>query len=164
MPSRFRFPRITRSEQLWIPLAQDPLFGGWTGKRAGHWLQVTGRLKPGVTTTQARAELNAIGTRLAEEFPAENSGWVARMAPLQDLIVGNVRSVLLVLLSVVGLVLLIACANIANLLLLAPLRARKRSQSGRPSEPGAPGRFGNCWWKTWRCPDGRSEWASRLLT
>jgi predicted permease len=126
MPSRFRFPLVTESEQLWVPLAQDPLFGSWMARRDGHWLQVTGRLKPVVSVAQAQAELKAIGARLAKDFPKENDGWVAQMMPLQQLLVFDVRSALFLLLGAVGLVLLIACANIANLLLTrATSRARE---------------------------------------
>jgi predicted permease len=117
MPAGFRFPAISEDEQIWIPLAQDPLFGSWIERRGGHWLSVFARLKPGVSMGQAQAELDAFSARLAKEFPAENAGWVIRMMPLQEMIVENVRTALLVLLASVGLVLLIACANIANLLL-----------------------------------------------
>src|SRR5215467_13778626 len=52
MPARFRFPlsaAVTQPPQAWVPLAQDPLFGPWMERRAGHWLQVTGRAKPGIS-------------------------------------------------------------------------------------------------------------------
>jgi predicted permease len=130
MPSRFRFPLVMESDQLWVPLAQDPFFGSWMARRGGHWLQVTGRLRPGVSIEQARAELNAISARLAKDFPKENDGWIIQMIPLQQMLVFEVKSALFVLLGAVGLVLLIACANIANLL-LARATSRTREMALR---------------------------------
>src|ERR1700685_3115659 len=60
MPAGFRSPFINTKQEVWIPFVQDPLFGSWMARRAGHWLPVFGRLKPGVSIAQAPAEMDAI--------------------------------------------------------------------------------------------------------
>jgi predicted permease len=81
-----------------------------------HWLQVFGRLKPGVTVAQAQAEMSAIAKRAEQEHPA-SQGWGVRLVPLPETVVAEVRPVLFSLLGAVACLLLIACANVANLLL-----------------------------------------------
>jgi putative ABC transport system permease protein len=125
LPQSFRFSSRPRSKQLWIPVTQDPLFAQWIPNRGGHWLAVVGRLKAGISPAEAQAELDAINARLSRQFPDENSGWVIRMTPLGELVVGDVRPALEMLWGAVGVILLIACANIASLLLA---RATARSQ------------------------------------
>ncbi len=104
---------LLSSTDLWTPLARDPAQAG----RRNDFLFVAGRLKPGVTLEQARADMKALTARLEREYPQTNTGWSADLVPLHEQIVGGVRTSLLVLLGAVGFVLLIACANVANLML-----------------------------------------------
>ena len=112
MPREFSYPSRT---EMWTPLVPDPQAAN---DRAYRYLRVMGRLKPGATLEQARAEMNGIAARLAEEYPGTNKrNDAVNLMPLRQVISGDARPALLVLFCAVGLVLLIACANVANLLL-----------------------------------------------
>jgi len=89
-----------------------------------HEIRVVGRLKPGVTLEQGRADLLAVSTALEQRLPDTNTGVRARIAPLNADIVRNVRTSLLMLLGAVGLVLLVACVNLANLLIVRAIGQR----------------------------------------
>ena len=93
------------------------LDAGDTRSLRGRVLVVMGRLRPGGSVEQARAEMETIGERLEQSDPGLNRGWQPSVYPLRDEIVGEVRTPLLVLLSAVGGLLLMACVNVANLLL-----------------------------------------------
>jgi predicted permease len=117
LPASFRYPDGAPHQDVWIPVAQDPLFGPLMSDPGTGLLGGIARLKPGVSLAQAEAELSTMAARLAAEFPREDSGLTIRIQPYRQAVVGNVKSALLILLGAVGLVLLITCANVANLLL-----------------------------------------------
>jgi predicted permease len=77
-----------------------------------------GRLKEGVSIETALTEMKSIAARLEREYPDSNRGQGATVVPLSEVIVGNVRPLLLALLGGAGLLLLIACVNVASLLLV----------------------------------------------
>jgi putative ABC transport system permease protein len=112
MPRDFQFaPFWATHAELWVPIA----FGDRVHNRAGNSLRVFGRLKPGATLAQARAEIATITAHLEKQYPGTNQNVV--VTPLKEQVVGKVEAPLLVLLGAVGFVLLMACANVAHMLL-----------------------------------------------
>jgi predicted permease len=98
------------------------------------------RLREGASIGEARAELAAIASALATEFPKSNAGYGVRIDALDEATFGQVRGALLMLLGVVGCVLLIACANVTNLL-LARISSRRHETAVRIALGAGTGRL-----------------------
>jgi putative ABC transport system permease protein len=98
--------------KLWRPLAFTPE----EMTRDYHWLSAIARIKPGVTFEQAQANMDAIGARIARDYPHSNKDWGVHLDRLPDVVAGSdLKQSLKVMLGAVGLLLLLACANLANL-------------------------------------------------
>jgi putative ABC transport system permease protein len=100
---------------FWLPMSK-PRGSDGTSRAARMFLGV-GRLKPGVSEAQARAELAALGKRLAVEHPESNRNWSFTVLSFRDQVFGRTRQGIPLLAAAVAAVLLICCVNLANLLL-----------------------------------------------
>jgi len=132
MPPSFSLPRevlptLGGAEQadILLPL---PLPADAAQNRDHEDYNIIGKLKPGVSTAQAQAEMDTITARLRHDHPQTyppNGGLTFGIVPLLEQVVGDARPALFVLLGAVGFVLVIACANVANLLLARAVARQK---------------------------------------
>jgi predicted permease len=132
-PESFVGTKFALALDFWTPISmaeelrRNP---GLLTDRGSHWMNVVGRLKPGVSLEQASAEMSAIAARLNQTYPDNRAG------NTQATVLGEVegrfedmgtifRSAGLIAMAIVGLILLIACANVANLMLARAAARRK---------------------------------------
>lgn len=130
-PKGFFGTEIVAAPEFWFPMAMQAeieVGDNWLDKRGVENIFVQGRLKPGVSTTQAQAALNSIALQLETEYPDFNEG--KRISPgpagyMSGALRGAVLGFTGVLMVVVIFVLLLACTNLVNLLLARAVERRK---------------------------------------
>ncbi len=125
MPPSFRFP--DRDVDLWSVSAPD---APYAQSRESTWYTGIGRLKPGGTLAEARANLAAVQSNLGRQYPKTDAVISSVIQPLKEKLVGGVRESLWLLFGSVTLLLLIACTNIAALL-VSRAAARRQEISVR---------------------------------
>lgn len=116
LPSGFslRMQSFPQESMVFVPIGQwnDSIF---RDRKAGLGMRAVGRVKPGVTLSEARADMDSVARNLAQAYPVDDKDSGITVIPLKESMVGEVRPFLLVLMFAVGFVLLIACVNVANL-------------------------------------------------
>ena len=125
-------PEFPDANDVYMPTTSCPFRSsqGMIANRDARVLTVLARLKPGVTLTEAQADLSTIGNRLALSYPKSYpraAGLAIKITPLQQELTHAARPTLLMLLGAAGLVLLLACANLANLALSRQLRRSRET-------------------------------------
>jgi putative ABC transport system permease protein len=123
MPRSFEFP--SPEYQAWVPIELHGAVDREQINRSAHFFHVVARLRDGASFAQADPEIRVVARELEREYPDTDLNEGARLEPLLDNVVGDVRSSLWLLLAAAMCLLIIACANIANLL-LARATARER--------------------------------------
>ncbi|HXG63927.1 MAG TPA: ABC transporter permease [Blastocatellia bacterium] len=123
-------PQYPQENDVYMPTSACPIRSSEEviTNRGRRMMNVFGRLKPGVSVPQARADLGVIASQLQNEYPEAypaNRGYEATMSPLHEELTRVARPTLLILLGTAGLVLLIACANVANLTLARSMRRER---------------------------------------
>jgi predicted permease len=126
LPRDFHFAPVEGAE-FWITLHPG---GNCDNRRSCHYLNGVARLKDGVTEQAALADVTRIAKDLEAQYPDSNRNQGATVAPLSEVIVGDVKPILFLLLGGAGLLLVIACINVASLLLVRS-ETRRRELSVR---------------------------------